>query len=735
MAEQKVACYLCEGCGIGERLDMESLVQDAEQGADAQWVRRHASLCSESGLEMIHADKAEEAITHICIAACSPRAMTQAFHDEDVPVSRANLREGVIWARPRDGEEADLQAMARDAVRMAVNEVRFMNPASVSGEQGRNEHILVVGGGVTGMTAALEAARAGYRVSIVEKSDRLGGAMGLMKSRSPSHSPYIAPQDTGILGRVAEIENSEAITVHLSSTVARVAGAPGRFLADIANESGSTFTDGFGAIIQATGFRHHDVAGLTEFGYAEHADVITQMELEGLAIAAADGPIKRPSDGKEVRSVLFIQCAGQRSDREGHLPYCSGHCCATSMKQAMYFKDQNPAVKTEVLYTDLRVTGTRGEGFYLAARRRGVIFARGKARSISPGAKGPTVSFSDLTLGEERSQTYDLIVLANGMEPSVGQASMLNLDYQQGAELPAERGAPFAGVDSFTASVPGARLGINAAGSAVRPMAAYEAMEDGAHAALKAIQSLEAAALGQAPAPRSGERAYPRFLEAGCTRCARCIQECPVSAIEEGEDRYPDFNESRCTRCAICVGACPEQVVSLDDYSVDGFRHRIVEIPMPKAEEHKPRLLVLACENSAQVALDMAAHQGLHWSVSARVVPVRCLGAVNALWLSDALNAGYDGILLMGCGPDRGGNSPCQFADGLALARKRIDEIGDVMERLGLEAERIAIQAVDMTRPEHAPALINQMAQTIETLGPNPAKGSSTRSKGRGAKR
>jgi len=135
----------------------------------------------------------------------------------------------------------------------------------------------------------------------------------------------------------AEVEADPRITVHLNSAVTRTSGAPGRFPADIATESGSTVTENFGAIIQANGFVPYDANKLPELGYGKTPDVVTHLELEKLAKDANGGPIKRPSDGKEVKSVAFAQCAGQHSAKPGHLPYCSEFCCTTSIKQAMYF--------------------------------------------------------------------------------------------------------------------------------------------------------------------------------------------------------------------------------------------------------------------------------------------------------------------------------------------------------------------------------------------------------------
>jgi quinone-modifying oxidoreductase subunit QmoB len=203
--------------------------------------------------------------------------------------------------------------MAADYVRMSCEESKFLTPPASAQEKGTNGNILVVGGGISGMTAAIEAAKTGYPVTLVEKTGQLGGAAVGMWKDVPMHSPYTAPVDTPVAAMVAEIEANSNITVHLNSTITKTSGAPGRFSVDISTESGSTSTENVGAIIQASGATPYDASQLPELGYGKSKDVIDRMEMEKLAMDANGGPIKRPSDGKEVKKVTFVQCAGQRS--------------------------------------------------------------------------------------------------------------------------------------------------------------------------------------------------------------------------------------------------------------------------------------------------------------------------------------------------------------------------------------------------------------------------------------
>ena len=348
MADKKFAAYLCAGCGLGDVLDLGTMEKVARREGKMALIRRHDMLCSAEGVQTIRDDIANEGVTHVMIGACSRRAKTEAFHFPDVAMARANLREGVLWivAQGPDHDEGR-QEMAYDYIRMGSAELKKMAVPAGNPNTASNKRILVVGGGMSGLTAAIEAAETGYDVLLVEKDQALGGWAARLHRRVPFREPYAEPQDTGVADLVARVMAHPKISVHLGSTLAETSGAPGRFAVKIAQESGVVHDETVGAIIQASGFTTYDIARLPELG-GGLPGVVDQAGLETLAKAANGGVIQR-ADGRALNSVVFVQCAGQRDESGAHLPYCSGHCCATSIKQAMYFKDANPDVDTVVL--------------------------------------------------------------------------------------------------------------------------------------------------------------------------------------------------------------------------------------------------------------------------------------------------------------------------------------------------------------------------------------------------
>jgi quinone-modifying oxidoreductase subunit QmoB len=746
-----MVAYVCAGCGLGDALDLKQTEKVAQKEGKMQVVKRHDFLCSAEGVQMIQNDIDNEGVTHVMLAACSRRAKTEAFYFPTVAMSRANLREGVLWVVAEGSAHDEVrQEMADDYVRMGCAELKRMKVPAGNPDADTSKRILVVGGGMTGLTAAIEAAETGYDVVLVEKTAALGGWAAKLWKRAPFRQPYADPQPTGVAELIARVVGNSRITVHLNSTLAETAGAPGRFKVKVAQESGSIVEETVGAIVQASGFNTYDMTKLPELGGGK-PNVVDQAGLEALAIAANGGAIKR-ADGSEVKSVVFVQCAGQRDEGGAtggvHLPYCSGHCCATSIKQAMYFKDANPQVDTVVMFTDLRVPGM-GEDFYRSAQEKGVTFTKGQASKVESTATGCQVQFRDLILDEDSRIDADLVVLATGQVPNSGinidlvveaegdkkdapaveaapveavikPISILNLTYRQGKDLPQlKHGLNDSHFICFPYET--RRTGIYAAGPVRRPMDMLQATEDATGATMKAVQAVESAAVGRAAHPRSGDLSYPIVRLEGCTQCKRCTVECPFGAIDEDERRFPVFNQARCRRCGTCMGACPVRVISFENYSVDTVGMQIKAVEVPDEFSERPRILILACENDAYPALDMAGLSRTVYSAFVRVIPVRCLGSVNTIWITDALNSGYDGVMMMGC--KKGDDYQCHFVKGSELAHYRMSKTDDTLKQMGLEKERVMSFEVAITDSQKVAALINDYAAKILEIGMSPLKG------------
>jgi quinone-modifying oxidoreductase subunit QmoB len=566
--DTKIGVYICKGCDIGKSVDLEKLSEVATGETEASFCKEHDILCSRGGVELIQTDIEAEGLNRVVVAACSQRVFPELFDfGGEVLTDRVNLREHVAWCHTPNDE--DTQMLAEDHIRMGVARVRTVEPPEALIEES-NKDLMVIGGGITGMTAAKSASAAGYKVALIEKEDRLGGWATRFSKVFPKHPPYKDLEDSGVAKLAEDVEADPNITIHKSTTVKKTSGAPGEFAVELQN-GGSTSEITVGSIILATGWKPYEAEKLTHLGYETSPDVITNIQMEEMV---SNGGIKRPSDGKAPASVAFIQCAGSRD--QDHLPYCSSVCCRVSLKQALYVRQQHPGAKVYVIYKDIR-SPAQFERFYANVQEdEGVLFTKGEIGSVTKESDGQiAIEVQETLLGEDIKLKADLVVLATGMVPTTqvdevpggeeaeaaegaeaeasdGQADdekkqaagaeagakILNLAYRQGTDLPTLKyGFPDSHFICFPYET--RRTGIYAAGGVRAPMDFATCANDAAGAALKAIQAVEAVAKGVAVHPRAGDLSYPDFLMMKCTQCKRCTEECPFGALDEDEKQRP----------------------------------------------------------------------------------------------------------------------------------------------------------------------------------------------------
>jgi quinone-modifying oxidoreductase subunit QmoB len=745
---KKIATFICTGCDIGKSLDIDALRKVATDEHGMESCPDHSWLCGPEGVESIKNAIAGGAKA-IVIAACSPRVMTDTFTFEGCQTERVNLREHVVWSHEPNDE--DTQMLAQDYLRMGIVKAQKANlPEPYIDETDKS--ILVVGGGISGMNSALDAAKAGYRVTLVEKEARLGGQLLKYSRLFPKRPPYRDLQPTSIEETIAEVEANERIQVHTATTIDKIDGQPGQFKVSLKN-GGEPVTIDAGAIIQATGWKPYDANKLEHLGYGKSADVITSMQMEEMM---KNGGIRRPSDGRAPESVAFIQCAGSRD--ADHLPYCSSVCCCVSLKQAMYVREQCPDSEVYILHRDIRTPGQYEDFYRRVQEDPSVYFTKGDVRGVEPKADKLKIDVENTLIDPHIEVEADLVVLATGMVPvsadgesirklidaraiiAKGEAGaqleaakkteeelrhledteILNLNYRQGPDLPVLKyGQPDSHFICFPYET--RRTGIYAAGCLRAPIDSQACCEDAAGAALKAIQTVEMTAQGKAVHPRWGDVSYPDFFMQRCTKCKRCTEECPFGTLNEDKEGTPQLNVFRCRRCGICHGACPERIISFADFSIDIVSSMIKAVQIPDEVEEKPRMIGFLCENDAYPALDTVGVKRIKYSPHIRFIPVRCLGSVNTVWIADALSKGFDGVLLIGC--KSGDDYQCHYIRGSELMGTRGGNVQEKLQQLALEEERVRLEELAISEFEKLPQIINEFAEQIDDVGLNPFKG------------
>ncbi len=700
---KRIGIYICESCNIKEAIEIDNLISMGEADESIAICSGHSALCSQKGCDTIRKGIEEESLDSVISAACSPRVKTNSFIFSDgILVERVNLREQVAWTMETGNEDTTMAA--EDYLRMAVAKIKSIKLPEAYKPEEIYSDILVVGAGVTGITAALEGAKAGYQVHLVEKEEVIGGYAKNLHRQIPFKHPYNKLADPIIPELSSQLEH-ELITIYKSTEIEKISGQPGNFDVVLKNKEKTNLK--IGSVVAAMGWKPYDPNKLGELGYGRIPKVLTSVEFEEL--------IKNSDKSELPENILFVQCAGSRD--KNHLPYCSNVCCGTSLKQAKYVRDHSPDSSVFIIYKDIRTPGLY-ENFYKECQKDDRLFlTKGEISDIREEKNRIRVEVKDSLLGDDIGIDVDMVVLATGMTPNGTED--LNLSYRLGKGLP-ELKYEFSDSHFICFPYETRRTGIYAAGGLRAPMDIPSSMEDAGGAMLKAIQCIEATRRGEAVHPRSGDKSYPDLYLDRCTDCKRCTEECPFGSYDENEKGTPILNPSRCRRCGICVGACPERVISFQDYSINSVSAMIKSVEIPDEFEEKPRILVFVCENDAYPAFDMAARMGLKISPYVRIIPVRCLGSVNKVWVLDALSKGYDGILQIGCKP--GDDYQCHFIHGSELTETRGENIQEGLETMMLEPERIKTEFVEITDYYKIPKIIDEYVEEIELIGPNPFK-------------
>ena len=365
MAEERIGVYVCNcGTNIAKMVDVTAVAEFALTIPGVVKASGYKYMCSNPGQEMIAQDIHEHGLTRLVVASCSPRMHEGTFRGaikraglNPYMLEMANIREQCSWIHE---DAAAATEKAKALVHAAVERVKFQE-ALESRTAPMCASTMVIGGGVTGMSSALELADAGQQVFLVEKQDHLGGNV----ARSSLTAPYLDSAQDVLQTWISRVERHPNIRLFLNTELIELKGFNGNFKPKVKTEDGTDLELDAGSILVCTGFKEFDASKIAQYGYGKLPDVITSFELEAML---KRGKIETKS-GKLPRYISIIHCVGSRS--EEHHPYCSRVCCTAGLKYAFQLKSALPEANVSNLYTDMEAFGKGCEDFYLKARRCG----------------------------------------------------------------------------------------------------------------------------------------------------------------------------------------------------------------------------------------------------------------------------------------------------------------------------------------------------------------------------
>jgi heterodisulfide reductase subunit A len=546
----RVGVFVCHcGINIAGSVDVERVAEALRQDPHVAFAAEYKYMCSDPGQQMIRDAIREHDLDGVVVAACSPAMHEKTFRRTASEAGLnpylceiANIREQCSWVHQRLQDEATHKAIG--IVRTIVEKVRrdeelepFRLPLT--------RRALVIGGGIAGLEAALDIADAGYPVVLVEKEDCLGGKMTRL---SGTYLNFEAAPDA-LRGRIDRALAHPNIEVLVNSQVKGLEGYVGNFTAEVSSEAGAeTIAKAYdvGAIVVATGWSPYPLLRLPEYGGGLVADVVDGLTFEGM-LSDSTG-LRRPSDGRVPREVVFVQCAGSRDPEHG-VSYCSKVCCMVAAKQAMMFRQRVPEGQAYVFYIDIRSAGRGYDEFVQQAMQEyGVLYLRGKVSRIFRRDGLVVVWGADTLAGRPIEVEADMVVLATPMLPSTDATTLAQtLHITVDADGFYNEAHPkLRPVESLTA-------GVYVAGAGQGPKDIPEAVAQGGGSAAKVLQLFAQREMVQEPTV-----AY--VVEELCAACGACVAICPYGAREVQAVRgVATVNAALCQTCGACVVACPNK--------------------------------------------------------------------------------------------------------------------------------------------------------------------------------
>jgi len=545
MIAPRIGVFVCRcGTNIGGIVDVPQVVEYTKNLPYVAHAEANLYTCSEEGISSIKHGIKEHDLNRVVVASCTPRTHQPLFRNACADAGLnpylfefVNIREHCSWIHMKNRREATEKA--KELVKMGVAKARWLDAQ----EEFKSEvypAAMVIGGGVAGMSAALNLANQGFEVHLVEKEPELGGRLLKLNRIFP-----INKDPSELVGSIVKsVRGHSKIRLHMPAVVKSAGGYIGNFDVSVDEDRQETSFKA-GVIIVATGAQ---VLKPELYRYGELANVLTQLDLEQRLKDAELG---------EFQNVVMINCVGARIPER---PYCSRICCMTAIKNAALMKEINPQAKVYVLYRDLMTYGVEFEEYYREVKEAGVRFIRytpSKVPQVIGAERVGSVRIYDELMDMELELPCDLLVLAT---PLIANDD--NEELSKMLKVPIADGGFFLEAHVKLRPVEFPMDGIYVAGTCRWPADIRESIAQGYAAASEAVIPLRQ---GLVKVEAITATVDPKI----CKGCGTCVLVCPFDAIElkESEIRglegkiVSEVNTALCKGCGLCAAACPNGAI------------------------------------------------------------------------------------------------------------------------------------------------------------------------------
>ncbi len=537
----RIGVFVCScGSNIGGLIDVKALAEYSKTLPNVVFTEDNLYTCSETGLAQIKNGIKDHNLNRVIVASCTPRTHEPLFRDcvktegvNEYLFNFVNIRDQNTWCHQKYPEEAFDKA--KDLIRMGVAKAAKLE-ALENIIVDATPTALVIGGGVSGMTAALSLANQGFETHLIERENELGGRLKTL------HKLFPNDQEAQLLldNLKKNVGSKENLKIHTSAQVKNIEGFVGNFEVSV-EENGSNIDLTIGAIIVAVGTSHFTPTGY--FGY-DGKIRITQHELEN----------KLNINDVKANDIVMIQCVGSRNDER---VYCSSVCCMTALKNALILKETNPKANVSILFRDLYTPGTHYEDYYRRAREAGIVFIEYSPEK-EPSVEENQIKVYNQYLGEELLIPYDLCVLSTPLVSNNDNKALAQM-----IKVPLEENGFFLEAHVKLRPMDFATAGVFVCGSAKWPVDITESISQGYAAAARASTIISHDTIEV-----EGATSFlPDYNKSLCTGCEVCIKVCPYNAISKNEEDEIVITQVLCKGCGVCGATCTNHAIIIRHFT------------------------------------------------------------------------------------------------------------------------------------------------------------------------